>query len=925
VWENVPVSSLSRTCRVIIAAWISLITLAISYAMIYEATNVATLWKGNINNINCASYTTIVSRDYEVYKYGADDSSTITYLDVLKDQNPVFYNFTSPTDGLGSYGYLQCYCKAVLLESQKNDPKNDAVAAMKAYKFYDGPSNSYQTYCNEQSGGSVLSTALGYIATFVIVLVNTNLSVIMDLCVAFERHNTFTGRVISKVTKLFIAQYINTAILSLIIAGDISLAGGKNIHLGGYGPIQFGIFTGTVQDYDSVWYYTVGASLLFTMFMFTLGNLPGVFVGMLIKKIVRVWDRRVSLCSYKKGTTHCDVQAQVDELYIGDEFPIEDKYAAILTLVFVDMTYSATMPLFYWITLLNLALIYCSDKLTLLNFYKRPPVLNAALPNYVTKVLFISAMFHVCNGMWMWGNNAFSTPVWSTSYTPFTGSNGYSFIDADHRFEFPIVWSDRITGENSRFLFFIFLFLLVILSFFLIKWVLFDVLCLGVLYRFLRKYNYNIETPVAKVEGNDKYFNAIPEQVIKTRLAEHTLKDVVHEIYKDLLLGPKDEEEGGEGGEGEKSKKVVEGVEQGDVQGTITDERPVEEAVGAPAAAAPAVKDGAPVASAQPHCCSKICGLQHTPVGEDEEEEGESELFKLLGHESYDLNTIPAYTKQFGTQSQHLARAFTDENCEVNDWLVVKARLKLATPDSEEMTELLQSCAPKRVRKMVKNSEGKEEEKMVIPIHTLLVDSLLGLFGGKGGDCFNSCQGCECLAEPDDEGVQPKWNAPHKKIDQIEMTQISTRPSEEKEAAPPAAGAAAVVVAGGGGELSLPTSASGELQEAVPVVAKKEEGPTLAPAEVAKKEEKGEPTPAPVDVQEAIPAATKKDEGSPPVSAEVAIPAAAKKEEGKGETTPSSPSPTASSTPPVPPAASTTDKKDADAAPVVIAPEEADK
>jgi hypothetical protein len=75
--------------------------------------------------------------------------------------------------------------------------------------------------------------------------------------VKFERHANVTYEVMSLTSKLFIAQYINTAMLSLIINGDISQAGGNNVYIDGIGNtnkwIQFGFFTGANMDYDLTW------------------------------------------------------------------------------------------------------------------------------------------------------------------------------------------------------------------------------------------------------------------------------------------------------------------------------------------------------------------------------------------------------------------------------------------------------------------------------------------------------------------------------------------------------------------------------------------------------------------------------------------------------------------------------------------------
>ena len=98
-------------------------------------------------------------------------------------------------------------------------------------------------------------------------------------------------------------------------------------------------------------------------------------------------------------------------MYLGPPMPIEQKIClSFLTLIFVDLTYSATLPLMNFITLVNLVVFYISDKYTLLYFYQKPPVINTALPQLVVNALIGAAFIHLGNGMWMFGNEAFTSP-----------------------------------------------------------------------------------------------------------------------------------------------------------------------------------------------------------------------------------------------------------------------------------------------------------------------------------------------------------------------------------------------------------------------------------------------------------------------------------------------------------------------------------
>lgn len=188
---------------------------------------------------------------------------------------------------------------------------------------------------------------------------------------------------------------------------------------------------------------------MFTMFMFTIGNQPMVFIGVFTKWLQRTMDRA---WKFTPDVTHVDTQMALDKLYIGPEIEMNLKYAGICTLIFVDMTYSATCPIFNWITFMNLIVIYLSDKWMIFHLYKKPPVLNAALPKTVLNMLYFAAAIHIANGMWMWGNNSFYDPDIVTYYDTFREED-MDFLAISHKWLFPIDVEERLFGTNSRFLF----------------------------------------------------------------------------------------------------------------------------------------------------------------------------------------------------------------------------------------------------------------------------------------------------------------------------------------------------------------------------------------------------------------------------------------------------------------------------------------
>jgi hypothetical protein len=541
IWENLPVKWWNRGIRVLTTTIVVIMLLVLSYAMIYQARYTGDQYSSSVVTIDCALYD--VNTNLAVTNY---TTNTISHFDVLMDTYPEYYSLDVNTSDWGQRGYSRCFCERVLYDAYLGGDEEPLVT-MTSYEFIN-PSTGEPAYLCD-STESDLSLFFASFATFVVVFVNAGLATVLRSMVNFEKHQTKTGQLLSVCFKLFIAQYINTAWLTQLISGDLDLAGGAAAELSftfpGYSSLKFGTFTGTIDDYNETWYFSVGASLMFTMFIFSAGQLPPQYMVVLLQKLARLWDRR---WSFRKGYTHKDTQDELDALYLGPAFPIEQKYAYLLTLIFVDLTYSATMPLMNVITFINLAVFYISDKITILFFFQKPPVINPALPQLVVNALFAAAFIHLANGLWMFGNEGFTGPDIDTTYTEVTSANGINFISATRSYDETVSYYDRGTAYNSLpyllvgCLFGAVLFLRFIGTF------IFDILGVRTLLRAISNglekscpaYNC-VGAYKYELEGNPPYFEAIPLLTLKQRVAEHTLDEQIEHIYCEYIA--KEEED----------------------------------------------------------------------------------------------------------------------------------------------------------------------------------------------------------------------------------------------------------------------------------------------------------------------------------------------------------------------------------------------
>jgi hypothetical protein len=62
---------------------------------------------------------------------------------------------------------------------------------------------------------------IGGLASFIVIILNMVLTLVLRSVVSMERMKSKTKETISLTMKLFIAEYINTALITVIIAGDV--------------------------------------------------------------------------------------------------------------------------------------------------------------------------------------------------------------------------------------------------------------------------------------------------------------------------------------------------------------------------------------------------------------------------------------------------------------------------------------------------------------------------------------------------------------------------------------------------------------------------------------------------------------------------------------------------------------------------------
>lgn len=85
--------------------------------------------------------------------------------------------------------------------------------------------------------------------------------------------------------------------------------------------------------------------------------------------------------------TNAKTQQEYLTLYGGPEYLMHYKYASVIYMIYVTFMYGMFLPIFFPITLFGIFNTYMTEKISLIWFYKKPPMFDESLGNQAFKLL----------------------------------------------------------------------------------------------------------------------------------------------------------------------------------------------------------------------------------------------------------------------------------------------------------------------------------------------------------------------------------------------------------------------------------------------------------------------------------------------------------------------------------------------------------
>ncbi len=290
-------------------------------------------------------------------------------------------------------------------------------------------------FCRDWARERSLAAVVQGLSSASVVLVNLALATLMKRLTQWEKHHSFDSQSVSLSVRLFASQFINTALVVLVINADWSLLGVPVTNV----SQQF-------SDFETGWYISVGAGVILTMVLnifsphaFPLARwvqkrcLQRVALGepfCYCHRSVLRWlclcccprcccgtaDTQLSSSVVQRQRTNCCArlcspcvpkhQDKLTAMFTGPEFRLSVRYAQLTNTVFVTLMYSSGMPILLPIAAVSFFVSFWVDKYLFLRFYRKPPHYDTRMGMKMTGLLPYAILLHLGFAAWMYSNRA---------------------------------------------------------------------------------------------------------------------------------------------------------------------------------------------------------------------------------------------------------------------------------------------------------------------------------------------------------------------------------------------------------------------------------------------------------------------------------------------------------------------------------------
>mmetsp|Transcript_8263 Transcript_8263/g.19413 ORF Transcript_8263/g.19413 Transcript_8263/m.19413 type:complete len:1040 (-) Transcript_8263:118-3237(-) len=360
IWENQDIPWYSRLWRQALVFIIFFIILSISLGLIY-VTTVA----GSATSKSQTSYLGVEECDPAGEQFDLDGNAQ--YKCMIQNAT----NWTQAYALNQGGDILSCWCTA------------------QGYEKLIGDAGLLET-CTPWLLELAMSIGIAFASSTVVMVINVVLQLVLVILAEFERPLSHTSLNSSMMKKAFWAQTLNTGfVLFFVNFWAPEVLREAVLVIPGVG---FLLLRGDFAEITRGWYAVVGVTILMNMLLNAFVPACVTFAKMIVNVLMR--------CCFRSSVAH---QAELLELYTNPEFDIKQKYAQLLTTVFVTVMYGSGLPLLYFLASIFMFFQYWADKYCLLWGSRRPPHYDTKMATEAIESMLYAIPFHCVLAILMYG------------------------------------------------------------------------------------------------------------------------------------------------------------------------------------------------------------------------------------------------------------------------------------------------------------------------------------------------------------------------------------------------------------------------------------------------------------------------------------------------------------------------------------------
>ena len=284
--------------------------------------------------------------------FAAEFAKNASMIDTQNCKTDVVYD--SSTD-------LNCYCCQMGLASAMNDD-----------------------LCSEYFRSHLNATGFQILSSFIIILVNLILQFVIYILVEKEKHVTVSSHQSALARKIFISQFINTALTILIINCNLNSI---NSNIGNIFNSEYDI------NFTANWCKYIGNSIVTTMIM-----------GALNPDLLPILKMRHNRRKRENAIETVNTQNELNKMFEGEEFTLADRFADISVKICVILLYTPLLPLLWVILCFICILTYWFNKIFFLRIAAIPPKYDTALARNAVFFIKIGISLHLIMAIWVFGS-----------------------------------------------------------------------------------------------------------------------------------------------------------------------------------------------------------------------------------------------------------------------------------------------------------------------------------------------------------------------------------------------------------------------------------------------------------------------------------------------------------------------------------------